>query len=80
MGYTVDYLDEFNILHGFEFLEAYETMADCSDGTVANVLAMKFVNKKNVAIEVMFIDGDWKIGEPYAVDDECNPLPSEGKA
>lgn len=74
MGYSVDYLDEFNILSGFAFLEAYETMADCSDGTVANVLVMKFVNKNMVAIELTFIDGEPSFGEPYAVDDEFKPL------
>lgn len=72
-------LDEFDILQNFKFLEAHETMADCSDGTKANVLIMKFVNEKNVAIDVTIIDGEWKIEEPYAVDDEYIPLkPNEG--
>ena len=67
-------LDEFDILHSFKFLEAHETIADCSDGTKATVLIMKFVNDKNVAIDVTVIDGEWRIEEPYAVDDDYRPL------
>lgn len=74
MGYSVDYLGEFDILKGFKFLEASETMADGSDGSVSNVLIMKFVNEKNVAIEVTIIDGEWRIEEPYAVTDDYFPL------
>ena len=74
MGYSVDYLGEFDILKGFKFWEASETMADGNDGSVANVLIMKFVNDKNVAIDVVFVDGEWSIEEPYAVDDDYRPL------
>lgn len=69
-------LEEFDILQNFKFLEAHETMADCSDGTKASVLIMKFVNDKNVAIDVTIIDGEWHIEEPYAVTDEYLPLKS----
>ena len=67
-------LDEFCILNGFKFLEAHETIADCDDGTNAYVLILRFVNDKNVCIEVTVIDGEWKIEEPYAVTDEYLPL------
>lgn len=70
----MDRLNEFDILQGFKFFEAHETMADCNDGSVANVIILKFVNEKNVAIEVDFIDGEWHIGEPYAINDDYEPL------
>ena len=71
-------LDEFDVLRGFTLLEAHEGMAESNDGDVANVLIMKFVNTKKVAIDVVFIDEEWKIEEPYAVDDDYRPLKSEG--
>lgn len=73
-------LTEFDVLIGFSFLEAHEVDVDCSDGTKTFATTLKFVNKKNVAIDVDFIDGEYYIGEPYAVTDEYLPLKaSEGK-
>lgn len=72
-------LEEFRILHGFTLIDVFFTEASCSDGTVSDVLIFKFANKKNVCIDVTIIDGEWHIEEPYAVDEECNPLPMEGK-
>lgn len=70
----MDRIDEFNILQGFKFLEAYEQIAVSDDGSMADVIAMKFYNDKNVAIEITFIDGEWQVGEPYAIDNEFNPI------
>ena len=67
-------INEFDILRYFKFFEAHETIADFSDGTKAGVLIMKFVNDKNVAIDVTIIEGEWKIEEPYAVDEDFRPL------
>lgn len=72
-------LEEFRILFGFILVDVYFTEANCSDGTVSDVLIFKFVNKKNVCIDVTIIDGEWHIEEPYAVDKEYNPLPVEVK-
>ena len=69
-------LEEFRILHGFILIDVYFTEASCSDGTVSDVLIFKFANKKNVCIDVTIIDGEWKIEESYAVDDEYIPLKS----
>lgn len=73
----ITYLDDFNVLSGFKFLAAYETLAHCSDGTKETVTIMKFVNDKNVAIDVDIICGELRLGEPYAVDDEYLPLKKE---
>ena len=70
----ISYLDEFNVLNGFKFVQAYETVAKCSDGTEDIATIMTFVNEKNVAIDVVIIEGELKLGEPYAVDDELRPL------
>ncbi len=70
----MDRIDEFNILQGFKFLEAYEQIANFDDGSMADVIVMKFYNDKNVAIEITFIDGEWQVGEPYAIDNEFNSI------
>lgn len=70
----MDRIDEFNILRGFKFLEAYEHIATFDDGSKADVIEMKFYNDKNVVIEITFVDGEWQVGEPYAIDDEFNPI------
>lgn len=70
----MDRIDEFNMLQGFKFLEAYEQIAVSDDGSMADVIVMKFYNDKNVAIEITFIDGEWQVGEPYAIDNEFNSI------
>lgn len=70
----MDRIDEFNILQGFKFLEAYEQIAISDDGSMADVIVMKFYNDKNVAIEITFIDGEWQVSEPYAIDNEFNSI------
>ena len=70
----MDILDEFDILQGFKFLEAYEQIVNSDDGSKADVIVMKFYNDKNVAIEITFVDGELQVGEPYAIDDEFNPI------
>ena len=70
----MDRIDEFNMLQGFKFLEAYEQIAVSDDGSMADVIVMKFYNDKNVAIEITFIDGEWQGGEPYAFDNDFNPI------
>lgn len=67
-------LDEFNILKGFKFGMAIETVVECSDGTKDFATIMSFANDKNVAIDLVIIDGELKLGEPYAVDNELRPL------
>ena len=63
-------IEEFNILIGFKLVAAKTTEAICSDGTVTDVDILTFANDKNVAVDVVFIDGEIHIDEPYAVDDE----------
>lgn len=70
----MDRIDEFDILQGFKFLEAYEHIAAFDDGSKADVIVMKFYNDKNVAIEITFVDGEWQVGEPYAIDNDFNPI------
>lgn len=75
----ITYLDEFDILSGFKFIQAYETVAECSDGTTDIVTIMTFANDKNVAIDLTIIDGELKLCEPYAVDDSFEPLNKKSK-
>lgn len=75
----IEMLDEFDVLYGFSFVEAYETMAENNDNTFSNVIVFKFANTKNVAIDVVFVDGEYHIEEPYAVDDNYVPLRKEVK-
>lgn len=67
----ITHLDEFSILYGFKLAEVYETLTSEHEA----VIIMKFVNDKNVAIDVDFYSyGELRIREPYAVDDEYLPL------
>lgn len=63
-------LEEFNVLIGFRFVEAHEQMASCNDGSMANVITLRFENDNHVAVDVDFIDGEPHIGEFYAVDND----------
>lgn len=65
----MEHLEEFDRLSGFKFLEAYEQMANYSDGTKTNVITLRFYNDKNVAVDVDVIDGGFHISEPYAIND-----------
>ena len=70
----MDRIEEFDILQGFKFLEAYEQIVNSDDGSKADVIVMKFYNDKNVAVEITLIDGEWQVGEPYAIDNDFNPI------
>ena len=70
----MDRIDEFNILQGFKFLEACEQIVNSDDGSKADVIVMKFYNDENVAIEITFVDGEWQVSEPYAIDNDFNPI------
>lgn len=70
----MDRLEEFDVLSGFKFLEAYEQVANCNDGTTENVTTLRFYNDKHVAIDVDVIDGEFHISEPYAITDDFKQL------
>ena len=67
-------LEEFDILCGFKLLKVYMTEAKCSDGTTDDVMIMTFVNDKHVAVDVVFIDGEYQVTEPYAVNYDFEPV------
>lgn len=70
----MEHLDEFNVLSGFKFLEAYNQIAPCSDGTTAEVTTPRFYNDKKVGIDVDVIDGEIRISEPYAINEDFEPI------
>lgn len=74
MEFRVETLDEFELLRGFKFLEARESTTKYEDGRCESITAMKFVNEKNVAVDVLFVDGEIMFDGPYAVTDEYEPL------
>lgn len=63
-----EYLDNFSVLVGFKFYEAYEQ-------NFATV--MRFTNERNVEIDVCIVDGEARITEPFAIDNEYLPLEKE---
>lgn len=76
---NVDYLNEFDVLRGFKFFKAYE----CSSYTVNEdggkdfdtfVTVIEFRNEYQVGIDVTCIDGEFQIGDPYAVDVDMQRL------
>ncbi len=71
----MEYLEEFNILLGFKFLEAYETEATCKeDNTKDFATIIRFVNEKHVAIDMIMLDGELSLTEPYAVNENFKPI------
>lgn len=50
----MDRIDEFNILQGFKFLEAYEQIAVSDDGSMADVIAMKSAKLLLLALFITF--------------------------
>lgn len=72
-----DYLENLEILRGFEFIEAYEQECETSiNGKPAGkefVTIINFRNKNHVAIDLVITDGEVTLSEPYAVDDEGKP-------
>lgn len=70
----MEHLEDFNVLAGFKFLEAYEQMANCSDGTKTEVITLRFFNDKHVGIDVDLIDGEFHISEPYAINNDYEAI------
>lgn len=72
---SIEKLYELDFLYGFKFIEAYETLA--SDNITVSVF--KLANDKNVAVDIIFINDEWHLSKPYAVDDEYIPLSKGAK-
>ena len=69
----VERLEEFDFICGFKLLEVNYTEAQCSDGTTTDAIIMTFHNEKHVAVDVLFIDGEVRPTEPYAITDDYEP-------
>ena len=67
-------LEEFDCLCGFKLFKAYESNVECSDGTKTYATVLQFANDKHVAVDVVFIDGEYTITEPYAITDDFEPV------
>lgn len=65
-------LKEFDILRAFKLHEVSTSLQNGNE-----ILCFEFINEKNVAINVFFIDGNYKISEPYAIDNENLRLEKE---
>ena len=69
---------ELDILAGFKFLSAHSGYAKSSvnDKPVEDdyVITMTFANDKHVAIDIDIIEMEIHVGEPYAVDDNFEPV------
>lgn len=76
-----EYLDNFEVLNGFTFYEAYNQFCESTvNGNPVEdtlVTTLRFVNERNVEIDVFLIDGELQIGEPFAIDNEFEPLEKE---
>lgn len=70
----LEHLDEFSVLSGFRFLEAYTQMGNCSDGTKVEITTLRFYNDKSVGIDIEIIDGELSLSEPYAINSDFEPV------
>lgn len=70
----MEHLDEFDILSGFKFIEAYEQTANCSNGTKEYVTTLRFANDKNVGVDIDVVGGELHLSEPYAVNEDYEPI------
>ena len=63
-----DRYEEYAVLQGFKFLEMYETPVIGEPGEYVTVL--RFYNENHVMIDLTVINGEFQMGEPYAVNDD----------
>lgn len=71
----MEHLEEFDILSGFKFFEAYETEAVCKETNEKDfAMVLRFVNDKHVEIDLTLLDGELHISEPYAVDNDYKQI------
>ena len=71
----MNYLEQFDILHGFKFSYAEETKTEDKQNEIT---IFHFENEKHVAIDVIIRDdGGIDIQEPYAIDSEGIPVKGE---
>lgn len=75
----IDIIEDFNVLRGFKFFRAYESPVRTKDKngneqleTFATVI--EFRNDNQVGIDITFIDGEYFIDNPYAVDVDMQRL------
>lgn len=66
-------LEEFDFLYGFKLLKVEHEEASGSDDIAADVTIMTFYNENHVAVDVLFIDGEIRITEPYAINNDFEP-------
>lgn len=71
----IDIIEDFDVLRGFRYHKAYESPVHTKDEngkekleTFATVI--EFRNDYHVGIDVTFIDGDYFIDDPYAVNED----------
>lgn len=71
----MEHLDEFDVLSGFKFIDAYESETNCKETNEKGfATVIKFANDKHVAIDMILVDGELKLTEPYAVNDDYEPI------
>lgn len=70
----MEHLDEFDALIGFKFYDAYETEMKNSKGETEFATAIRFYNDRHVMIDVYVIEGEFHIQEPYAVNEDFEPV------
>lgn len=64
-------LEEFDILSGFKFHEAYETQTTCKeDNSKDFATVIRFANDKHVAIDMILFGGELSLTEPYAINED----------
>lgn len=67
----MEHLEEFDVLSGFKFHEAYETQTTCKeDNSNDFATVIQFVNDKHVAIDMVLLDGELSLTEPYAINED----------
>lgn len=67
----MEHLEEFDVLSGFKFHEAYETKTTCKeDNSKDFATVIQFVNDKHVAIDMVLLDGELSLTEPYAINED----------
>lgn len=70
----MEHLDEFNVLSGFKFREAYRKIETSCIGIKSEVVTIRFCNEKKVGIDVDFVEGEPHISEPYAINEDFEPI------
>lgn len=70
----MEHLDEFDILRGFKFYDAYKTTVENSKRETEFVKVLRFYNERHVMIDIYVIEGEFHIQEPYAINDDFEPI------